>query len=242
MAQRNNMNMSLSQNIIDTSATSLCRNLQLLKSFKFPDYYPSYIQTRNNNVDNICYDFDYIGSTVSDDSISFKNFTFLSSYLLITNAYLLALSSFIGRKKCLEIMCGTGCLTYGLRKYGVDIIPTTERNSKSNYYIGRDWCNDIIDIDAIKAIELYGKDIDYVITSFPCPTNSLDYRSIEKMREINPNCKMIYIGNVLHGNETYVSTDFCHHIRDKKRMIFLTEINHFMYHRYGIFDYTYIIQ
>lgn len=88
-------------------------------------------------------------------------------------------------------MSGKGTLSYVLKQEGVNI-KATDDFSWSKFTSMNTWC-DIEQIDAIEAIEKYGKDMDYIIMSW-CYMDNTGYKCLKKMREINPNCKMLYIG------------------------------------------------
>ena len=102
--------------------------------------------------------------------------------------------------KCLEIMAGSGMLAKALKDVGCDVIAT---DNKSWKFINRDeredrtWFDnpftDVEELDCIDAIEKYGKDVDFVIVSWAYMDDTC-YRALLKMREVNPECLMIYIG------------------------------------------------
>lgn len=115
---------------------------------------------------------------------------------LIAKNWIKPLSKWISDKRCLEIMAGKGVLSYALKQEGVNIIPT-DNFSWENFINNNTWC-DVENIDAIKAIEKYGKTIDIIIMSW-CYMDETGYKCLLKMREVNPNCKMIYIGEWAGG-------------------------------------------
>jgi hypothetical protein len=126
-------------------------------------------------------------------------------YVILTKQWLEKLADILKNKKCLEIMSGTGALSYYLRKYfKIDIIPTDNFDLFEKYQIAlyqacsnksfKQWMN-IENIDCLKAIMKYGENMDYIIMSYPYK-NENAYLSLKIMRDINPNCKMIYIGGL----------------------------------------------
>lgn len=125
----------------------------------------------------------------------------ISSFALISRAWLKPLSEYIGSGKCLEIMAGRGILSKGLNDFGIDIICTdnfswkwhrSDREEKNTLEPNQLWY-DVENIDCIDAIEKYGRAIDYLICCWPYMDDGA-YNSLVKMREINPHCKLIYIG------------------------------------------------
>lgn len=56
-------------------------------------------------------------------------------------------------------------------------------------------------MDCVSAIEQYGESLDYLICSWPDYQKDTMYRSLIKIREVNPLCKIIYIGEG-HGGCT----------------------------------------
>lgn len=123
-----------------------------------------------------------------------------SGYCLLSNNWIKPLANFIGNRHCLEVMSGNGSLTYALRAAGAKIIPTDNRSWLiANPDESSPWVNDIEDLDAVEAVARYGSSVDFIIMSWPPydqPTASL---VLEKMREVNSNCKLIYIGESQYG-------------------------------------------
>lgn len=101
--------------------------------------------------------------------------------------------------KCLEIMAGSGMISKGLRDLGTDIIATDNyswRGGKSKFFENT-W-TDVINLNADDAIVKYGKDVDFIIMSWPY-MNEDAYNALILMRKMNPNCIMIYIGEDYGG-------------------------------------------
>jgi hypothetical protein len=111
------------------------------------------------------------------------------SCALVSYSWLKPLADFIGSGKCLEIMAGRGVLAKGLKDLGIDIIAT------DNY----DWLDkkdtwiDVEDMDCVKAVRKYIKDMDYMLCSWPYVYSPMG-ECMNLMRELNPLCKLIYIG------------------------------------------------
>ena len=129
------------------------------------------------------------------------HFINISAFALISKVWLKPLAEYIGTGKCLEIMAGRGILSKGLSDYGVDIIATDnfswewrrgkeqDRTKLESY----DLWFEVENLDCIDAIEKYGSQVSYILCSWPYMDTCM-YRSLVKMREINPECKLIYIG------------------------------------------------
>lgn len=115
-------------------------------------------------------------------------------FALVSKEWIEPLAKFIGNKKCLEIMAGCGSLSYALKEQGINIIAT----DNFSWNVGSVWDTvntwiDIENIDCVEAINKYGADIDIIIVSWPYMDDNA-YKSLLKMREINPKTMMIYIG------------------------------------------------
>lgn len=133
---------------------------------------------------------------------SFKNLGFRfhviekHGYPLVSWDWIDILVSFIGDSKCLEVMGGLGTISYALRQKNVDII-CTDNGSWDDKWLVDKW-TDVEKKDAIEAIKEYGTSVDYIIMSWPYMDDTA-YRCLQTMREINPECKMIVIGEGYGG-------------------------------------------
>lgn len=99
------------------------------------------------------------------------------------------LSTWIGDRPCLEIMAGTGYLSYALSLYGVNIKATDDYSWEKHFTNFKD----VENIDCLQAIKKYGKDVKFIICSWPYMDEMANF-SLVMMREVNPKCRMIYIG------------------------------------------------
>lgn len=113
-------------------------------------------------------------------------------HVLLTKSFIKAFAKDIGSSKCLEVMSGNGALSYYLKEYGVDVIPSD--NFSTLYNQDNAW-HDVEAIDAVEAVKKYGCDVDYVIMSW-CYPDDVPVNVLRTMREVNPNLKMIYLGEV----------------------------------------------
>ena len=121
-------------------------------------------------------------------------------FSLISLDWIIPLSKWIGSRKCLEVMSGTGSLSFALKQQGVDIKATDDFSWKSehSWNIDNNYWTDIENIDAIDAVKKYGKDINVIIMSWPYMDDNA-YKVLQAMREVNSFCKMIFIGEGYGG-------------------------------------------
>lgn len=129
------------------------------------------------------------------NAMAFRDvFIMLQGFALISKNWIRELAKYLKDKKTLEIMSGTGCLAYALQEEGINIIATDNFSWRVNKWEQNDryYC-DIEDIDCVAAIEKYGKETDVIICSWPYMDSNI-WRCLIKMREVNPKCTMVYIG------------------------------------------------
>lgn len=119
-------------------------------------------------------------------------------FALITKKVIKSLARYIGSEKCLEIMSGQGCLSKSLQDEGVDIIATDNYSWNGRLNMSDTWTN-IEKIDCLDAIKKYGKDVSYILCSWIPYNNPIGYEALKLMNEINPECKMIVIGEGYGG-------------------------------------------
>lgn len=121
----------------------------------------------------------------------------LQGFALVSEQWINPLADYLKGHKCLELMAGLATITSALQKRGVDIIATDDKSWRDGIWKGKEW-TDVEEIDAIEAIKKYGADVDYIIMSWAYMDNTA-YRCLQAMREVNPNCKMIVIGESWGG-------------------------------------------
>ena len=143
--------------------------------------------------------------TKASDKYYIDKFDFinLSSFVLAAKRWVKPLSDFIGNKKCLEIMAGKGVLSKCLSDFGTDIIATDDyswkwhrnQQQRSGQVLKQDelWY-DVENLDCLKSIEKYGSDAGFIICCHPPFGDESLYKSLIKMREINIQCRLIYVG------------------------------------------------
>ena len=122
-------------------------------------------------------------------------------FVLISKDWINDLSQWIGKRNCLELMSGLGALSYGLRMQGVGIIATDNYSwrEKANGEDSLLWNDNkmwtyVENLGTLESIEKYGKNVDIIIMSWPPYDDEIAVKVLKKMRDINPSCIMIYIG------------------------------------------------
>ena len=119
----------------------------------------------------------------------------LMGYSLVCRSWVRPLAQFIGSQKVLEIMSGTGALAKARRDEGTDIIATDNFSWKATF--AGQWTK-VEKRNALSAIRKYGKSVDFILMSWPY-LDDMALKSLERMRSINPNCRLIYIGEPKGG-------------------------------------------
>lgn len=116
-------------------------------------------------------------------------------YCLLSYDWIRPFAQWIGKRTCLEIMCGSGSLSKSLQNCGVDIKATDDHSWNQEHATAWfiDSWTDIEQVGAVEAIAQYGSTVDFIICSWPFMSEDC-YEALLKMREVNPNCSMIYIG------------------------------------------------
>lgn len=160
----------------------------------------------------------------------------LQGYAIISKDWVKPFAKWIGKRKCLEIMAGKGALSCALRNEGKTVI-STDGYKWQQFDFNKLWTK-VEEMDAIDAIEKYGKDVDIIIMSW-CWMDDLGYKCLLKMREVNPKAVMVYIGEPMGGctgnNNLYEEMEI---IPSKK----IDDINRIFPSWYGIYDRLYLIK
>lgn len=137
---------------------------------------------------------------------------FRMGFSVVTKRNCRILAQIINEKKVLEIMCGLGSYSATLQQLGVDIISTDDMSwiesetSKYRTWKQNAWCTDIERLDAVQAIQKYGKNVGYILMSWPPQNEEFALEALLTMRKVNPSCRMIYIGERKGGctaNDTF---------------------------------------
>ena len=151
-----------------------------------------------------------------------------SGYALLTWEVINFLSKFLNGN-CLEIISGSGYLTWALKQKNINIIATDNFSWDINF---EKWI-DIEQLDAISAINKYGKALTYIIASWFPYDDNLAYECLIAVRKINPKCKMLIITESKFGccaNDKFF--DNIEIINNK----YIDEINNIYTSWFGIYD------
>jgi 16S rRNA G1207 methylase RsmC len=117
-------------------------------------------------------------------------------FSLINQNFVDALAKYIGDRSCLEVMCGTGALSASLKAKNTNIIATDSfswETENTGWNKDTRWC-EIKEMDAVEAVKRYGADTEFIIMSWPPYNDDTAYKVLIQMREVNPDCRLIYIG------------------------------------------------
>lgn len=155
-------------------------NLSLLKQNIIPDSYPNFI----SSVDYILYIFE------NQETYLTRSFFTEFSWPLVSKDWINELLPLFKGKKVLEIMAGNGMISKALIDNNVDCITTDDFSWK----IDKAWTY-VENLSAIDAIEKYGNEVDILLCSWPPMSDSM-YKCLLKMRNVNPNLVLIYIGEL----------------------------------------------
>ena len=182
-----------------------------------------------------------------ENNINRDDYINISSYALVSHRWVKPLSEYVGQAKCLEIMAGRGVLAEALSQHGTSIVATDDfswnweggSRNDTKPLIREDLWFDVEHVNCIGAIEKYGGEVEYIICSWPNMNDSM-YDALHKMREINPNCKLIYIGE---GEGGFTASDLFF-----KTAVFINNDQHFdnvakMYQNWvGVYDRMYLVK
>ncbi len=131
-----------------------------------------------------------------DGTIDFRTkFIEEVGYILISEDWIKPLARWLGDRPCLEIMAGSGRLSKELEKQGVKIKATDDFSWDKQLHIDSSY---VERLDCLKAIDKYGSQVKFIICSWPYMDWKM-YRCLLKMREVNPKCRLIYIGEDFGG-------------------------------------------
>ena len=160
-------------------------------------------------------------------------------YCLLAYEWLRPLAAWIGNRKCLEIMCGSGALSYGLQSCGVDIRATDDFSwdkEHSTAWFRNGWTT-LEELPALDAIETYGREVSFVICSWPFLSEDC-YHALIKMREVNPDAQMIFIGEWRGGTASDSFFDAAELVEDGA---FAEAVSQFK-RIYGVRDWPYLVK
>ena len=163
------------------------RNYEILKNGELPKSFYGFLLPL------------YSGDPFDDENYVNMRSKYISDFgfPLFAEDWVKPLAKWIGSRKCLEIMAGKGQLSYFLRKYGVKIKATDNFTWPEPTWF-KDNHLSVEKLDCIEAIRKYGKQVEFILCSWPY-MDSTAYNSLIEMRKVNPKCRMIYIGEGYGG-------------------------------------------
>lgn len=157
----------------------------------------------------------------------------ISSYCLVSKDWIKELVPMLQGKKCLEIMSGSGMLAKAFQEEGIPVIATDSKE----WGIDDCWC-EVETLNASAAVSKYGKIMDYIICSWPPYNSSIATETLLSMRTLNPNCRLIYIGEIGGCCGTADFSDIC----VIENNDFVTNANKEFKHWGGIHDKIYLLR
>lgn len=161
-------------------ATHYYKNIALLRNHVIPECYPV--------------------SRCSHGLIFREEIIQLCGYALISYDWVRKLAAWIGERPCLEIMAGSGALSFALAQCGVNIIPTDDGtwSEQAPEWFAHPWMH-VECIDCRTALQRYAVERPIVICSWPPRGDDAAIDALLQMRRINPEALMIYIGEPKDG-------------------------------------------
>lgn len=130
---------------------------------------------------------------------------FRMGFSVVTKENCRVLAQIIKDNNVLEVMAGLGSYTATLRELGVNVIATDDMSwmdydtSKYKNWKKYSWIKDLESLDAVEAINKYGKDVGFILMSWPPQNESYALDALLAMRRVNSECRMIYIGEKKGG-------------------------------------------
>lgn len=96
--------------------------------------------------------------------------------------------------KVLEVMAGDGVLAGHLKDAGVDIIATDIFVHEPIFPVE--------ELDAIKAVEKYGPEIDFLLMCWSPPSDPIVHQTAIRLHEVNPEALILFMGEISACNGT----------------------------------------
>jgi len=127
-------------------------------------------------------------------------------FVKISKRWTTPLGKYLRGYRVLEVMSGNGALSKALKDEGVNITATDNSSWNESSWFRNSWAT-VEKLDAVEAVKKYGIRSDYIICSWPPYEDQIAYRVLIEMRKVNPDCKMIYIGE---GNGGCTADDSFH--------------------------------
>lgn len=146
---------------------------------------------------------DWFRGMVRNAIIATCGFTILSSVML--NSIVEAMQEISGKHwrdiKVLEVCAGSGSLAYGLTEMACllkeNYVAVDDQSNSFYINYGDPWYH-VEKMDAFSAVNMYGRDIDFLIVSWP-PANFSMSKLFEHLHMLNKKAKIVFIGNVDDG-------------------------------------------
>ena len=195
-----------------------------LKSHIIPEKYPCQISNLMASI---------VLSLRGHLDLTRDNMIKISSYCLVSKDWIKELIPMLQRKNCLEIMSGSGMLAKALQEEGIHVIATDSKE----WGIDDCWC-EVEALNANDAVSKYGKNMDYIICSWPPYNSSVATETLLSMRNLNPNCRMIYIGEMGGCCGTEDFSDIC--VTETNN--YITNANQKFKHWGGIHDRIFLLR
>ena len=131
-------------------------------------------------------------------------YTRLYGFVALTDRFVDELAKFLKGKSVLSVMSGSCTLEKHLISRGINVVcsDTNEWAELEDKYYQR-WkcrCPNMLKLDAAEAIRCCGKKVDFVLMSWPPYATPAAKKTLEAMREVNPDLIMIYVGEDAGGN------------------------------------------
>lgn len=221
------MGLSELMGVFRKSADRYSGVLSKLRSREIPE---SYVEFRDNELFPI---------QLERTSLILRNaFLEVSGCCLVAYDWVRPLSKWIGSRKCLEVMCGCGCLAKAFQDCGVDIIATDDFSweNHQSVWFQNPW-TEIEQISAVDAVRKYGSQVSLILISWPY----MDGTALEVLREMriqNSKAQMIFIGE---WGGAAADKNFFQEARRVEDSRFYDAVKSFCQHA-SIHDYPYLLR
>lgn len=213
----------------DSDAEKYEHILGLLQQHIIPEQYPATVEK----------EFKW-QNELGMDSLLYRDLIVkCSGFSLIANEWVRPLAQWIGCRRCLEIMSGSGALSYALTQNGVNVTATDNAGWAPQYsvWFSEPWLK-VEPLHCLDAIARYGGEFNIIICSWPYMDEDA-YEALLKMREINPKAMMIYIGEWSGG--ATASDSFFEAASIVNNAEFTSAVKNFK-QMYGIHDWPHLLR
>lgn len=153
------------------------------------------------------------------------------SWCLVNKSWTKDLANFLGDAKVVEVYAGKGLIAKQLKEFGVDI--TSYDNFSWN--LNNKTFTKVYMKDAEEAIKSYENGtIDFVLMSWVPYEDKTCIKVLKILKENQPNCKIIYIG------EPYGGCNACDEFFEMIDLEYMSELNQNFQHFDGMHDEIYV--